>query len=234
MIKTREIEIEYNLKVMFARYSWALPNKLFSDDIAVKRETLEEGELVKLFNSIWEKKLKNAAKKASICPAERAIKELTKGQKEYFENNQEHREIFLEEQHLKFIIQLKELSEEKFQLTQIWYINYPDKNLKTLFINFQTVEEKQQFQRLAEILEFNDEELGKKLILSFIKKFNKIFDDRSVRSYLRLKLSYSDSNIFLSQEEELTAMVNDPDTQAEIAAINQEFAVAEMDGLEGL
>ena len=112
--------------------------------------------------------------------------------------------------------------------------NLPDKNLTTLFINFDTVEEKQKFQQLAEVLEFNDEELGKKLVLSFMEKFNHIFVDRSAINYLRLKLSYSDSNIFLDEEEELAAMANDPDMQAEIASINLEFAVAEMDGLEGL
>jgi len=35
-------------------------------------------------------------------------------------------------------------------------------------------------------------------------------------------------------EAEIAEMANDPDIQLEIAAINQEFIVAEMDGLEGL
>ena len=35
-------------------------------------------------------------------------------------------------------------------------------------------------------------------------------------------------------EQDLAAMANDLDIQAEIAAINKEFAVAEMDGLEKL
>jgi hypothetical protein len=35
-------------------------------------------------------------------------------------------------------------------------------------------------------------------------------------------------------EEDLAAMASDPDIQAEIAAIDEEFAVAEMDGLEKL
>ncbi len=37
-----------------------------------------------------------------------------------------------------------------------------------------------------------------------------------------------------SLEAEIAEMANDPDIQVEIAAINQEFIVAEMDGLEGL
>ncbi|MEK0179912.1 MAG: hypothetical protein EAZ78_16630 [Oscillatoriales cyanobacterium] len=35
-------------------------------------------------------------------------------------------------------------------------------------------------------------------------------------------------------EAEIAEMANDPDIQVEIAAINQEFLVAEMDGLEAL
>lgn len=37
-----------------------------------------------------------------------------------------------------------------------------------------------------------------------------------------------------SLEAEIAEMANDPDIQVEIAAINQEFIVAEMDGLEAL
>jgi hypothetical protein len=36
------------------------------------------------------------------------------------------------------------------------------------------------------------------------------------------------------QEATLAEMANDPEIQAEIAAINTEFAIAEMDGLEDL
>lgn len=35
-------------------------------------------------------------------------------------------------------------------------------------------------------------------------------------------------------KQQIVAMANDPDIQVEIAAINQEFIIAEMDGLEGL
>jgi len=35
-------------------------------------------------------------------------------------------------------------------------------------------------------------------------------------------------------EAQIRAMANDPDIQAEIAAINEEFAVTEMDGLSGV
>ena len=38
----------------------------------------------------------------------------------------------------------------------------------------------------------------------------------------------------LNMEKDLAAMASDPDIQTEIATINKEFAVTEMDGLEKL
>lgn len=58
--------------------------------------------------------------------------------------------------------------------------------------------------------------------------------ERLVR-HLRKK-THTDAFPLNSQdmEEDLAAMASDPDIQAEIAAIDEEFAVAEMDGLEKL
>ncbi len=51
---------------------------------------------------------------------------------------------------------------------------------------------------------------------------------RQVREKQHITNKFADEKIFT----ELAAMANDPDIQAEIATINQEFAVAEIDGLE--
>lgn len=165
-----EIEIERNLKVNIAK--WVFPNKLFSGDQGVKRNQMIEEELVKEFDFIWDNHLKDAAKKASVCLPDNAKKELSAKQKNYLDKNQEHREIFLEGRRLKFIIQLQELSEEKFKLTQLWYINYPDQHPTTLYINFDSIEEREKFKTIAEKLKWNDEKLGKELILDFMAKFN--------------------------------------------------------------
>lgn len=53
------------------------------------------------------------------------------------------------------------------------------------------------------------------------------------KSGLAVSESKSKSDFFID-ESELIAMANDPEIIAEVAAINREFAVAEMDGLEGL
>ena len=103
-------------------------------------------------------------------------------------------------------------------------INYQDKNQKTLSINFDTVEQRQQFKQIAESLEWNDRELGKQLILDFMTKLNN-------QKFLKSNKALS---FWVSEEEELAAMASDPEIQAEIAAMNKEFAVTEMDGLENL
>ena len=55
-----------------------------------------------------------------------------------------------------------------------------------------------------------------------------------VKKILPSDFTFTDETDSLTEDEELAAMALDPEIQAEIAAINQEFAVAEMDGLSGL
>ena len=107
-------------------------------------------------------------------------------------------------------------------------INYADKNQRTISIAFDTVEQRQQLKQLAESLKCSEEELGKQLILerlnnSPLVKLKDILEDGCL-----------DLLNLLREEEELAAMANDPEIKAEIAAMNQEFAVTEMDGLENL
>lgn len=102
-------------------------------------------------------------------------------------------------------------------------LNYQDKNQKTLSINFDTVEQRQQLKQIAESLKCSEEELGKQFILERLNN----------SPLLKLKHTFDLLNL-LREEEELAAMANDPEIQAEIAAMNKEFAVTEMDGLENL
>ncbi|MCL1464705.1 hypothetical protein [Argonema galeatum] len=54
---------------------------------------------------------------------------------------------------------------------------------------------------------------------------------RQVRERTHTKDKFADAKYM---KEQLAAMARDPNIQSEIAAIKEEFAVAEMDGLEGL
>ncbi|MGK7902135.1 MAG: hypothetical protein AB4352_12125 [Hormoscilla sp.] len=53
-------------------------------------------------------------------------------------------------------------------------------------------------------------------------------------SHIVSDFTFTDETDSLTEDEELAAMALDPEIQAEIAAIDKEFAVAEMDGLSGL
>lgn len=111
-------------------------------------------------------------------------------------------------------------------------INYTNKHQKTLSIYFDTIEQRERLQQAAKSFKCSEEELGKQLILESLELL------KNNSSLLKLKYiekgGYLGSSNLLSEEEELTAMANDPEIQAEIAAMNAEFAATEMDGLENL
>jgi len=55
-----------------------------------------------------------------------------------------------------------------------------------------------------------------------------------VKNLFPSDFTFTNETDSLTEDQELAAMARDPEIQAEIAAINKEFAVAEMDGLSGL
>jgi hypothetical protein len=55
-----------------------------------------------------------------------------------------------------------------------------------------------------------------------------------IAHHLREQTLATQPSIHQNRLEELSAMACDPDIQSELVAINQEFAVAEMDGLTNL
>ena len=158
-------------KIFLAK--WGLPNKLFADEMLDKRQNMNDSELIELFDSLWESTLKDVVMKSIPCQPEDALQELNEKQRKWFKHDQEHQELILENYRIKFIIQLCKLSNEKRQVTQIWYISYADKHPNTLWVNFDSVAERKKFKKLADSLNWNDEELGKQLILDFMAKFEK-------------------------------------------------------------
>ena len=84
----------------------------------------------------------------------------------YVDREQEHRSFH----YLKaeFITQLEKLEKNKHRLTQLWRVASSDNHPKTLFVNFDSIEEKEQFDELANKLGFNAEQLGLKIIRNFV------------------------------------------------------------------
>ncbi|HIK11619.1 MAG TPA: hypothetical protein IGS52_15400 [Oscillatoriaceae cyanobacterium M33_DOE_052] len=195
---------------------WGLPNKFFPDEIVPERARMNDQDLIKHFDRIWENHLKSALDNSEICPTDTAYQELSQSQQNYFKSDQEHRElrIKIEREQLKFIAQLQHLGHQSYEMTQLWWIKSSDKHPQTIFISFDTVEERQRFADFAQMLGWKDEELGKELLMDFLNKF------KAHPYEVRPKLEAHRRKIW---DEQLAAMAQDPQIQAEIAAINHDF-----------
>lgn len=106
-----------NLKVRLAKWG---SSKIFGD--FQKRQAMDSKKLVKLFDEVWEEKLKNAISQSTPSDAKLSYSKLTHREKLFFEfENQQHRRFEIDE--LEFIAQLKPLNEDDFELTQLWQSN---------------------------------------------------------------------------------------------------------------
>ena len=84
----------------------------------------------------------------------------------YIDPEQEHRSFH--DLKAEFIAQLEKLDSNKYRLTQLWRVTSSDNHPKTLFVNFDSIEEKEQFNELANKLGFNAEQLGLQIIRNFV------------------------------------------------------------------
>ena len=154
------------LKAYLAKWG---PNKLFGNNVDEREKEMSPEQLLELFDRVWEQTLKEAVAKARTCTYDRALEKLgSDRRRKRLEQDQEHREFRI--QNLEFIAQLRKLQRNDYELTELWHIPSSDTHPRTLFVNFDTVEERQQFHSLAQKLGYpKDEELGKKIIFDFIK-----------------------------------------------------------------
>ena len=76
-------------------------------------------------------------------------------------------------QEMDFIVQLKQTSENEQELTQLWKIQSGDDHPKTLWVTFDSVEERQEFAAVAHGLGWDDEELGLELLRDFMRKIKR-------------------------------------------------------------
>lgn len=151
-------------------------NKLFGDPD--KRKEMIDNELINLFNEVWTGTLVSNITRAAKCDPNDAYKRLTEREKKFFAFEQEHRQFRLQDFNLEYVVQLEYLAHNEYSLTQLWKIASSDINPKTLYVTFETVDERKRFKNLATKLGFNDEDLGLRLVLDFMSKFPKDFLDR--------------------------------------------------------
>lgn len=166
-----KINVNEQTKSMLARFG---PNKLFGDDID-SRKALPNPQAIALFDKIWNGKLLNYIWRADVCPSQDAHDRLTAKQQAFFDFDQEHRSFRPQELGAEFIVQLRNVSDSEMELTQLWRVLSSDTHPKTVFVTFDTVEEREQFRKPAQNLGMNDETLGLELCRDFMRKHPAIF-----------------------------------------------------------
>lgn len=155
------------------------PNKLFGDDID-ERQALGELAAIKLFDEVWQRKLERLVSTANISDSEEAYARLTQNKQQFFNFEQEHRDFRAKELNAEFIVQLAEKGGDDYELTQLWRVSSSDTHPKTLFVSFETVEEREQFRQIAANLGIHDQQLGLQLCKDFMEKFPERFREDKV------------------------------------------------------
>ncbi|MBD1879844.1 hypothetical protein [Coleofasciculus sp. FACHB-T130] len=168
-----QINISDQTKCKLARQKYALPDQLFEDEVAVNRQKLSDEKLIKNFDTIWEKTLRLAVDRAEKWESEKAYERIPEYSRKYFKSDQEHRVFRLKELDVELIVQLLPLSDKEYDLTDIWLLRSVNLDPRRILISFDTLEDRQRFEKIAHYLRQNDSELGKQLLLDFMEKFNK-------------------------------------------------------------
>jgi hypothetical protein len=158
---------------------WGL-NKIFGEDID-ERRAMNNQELIARFDKVWEKTLKENIRQSKASNKEQKdiiykklseISRKSKYQKQNFFNyDDEHREFRV--YGIDVVAQLKQLSgfADAYELNNLWFFSAGDEHPDWLIIKFATAKERKHFAEIARRLNQDDENLGRELILDFMKKF---------------------------------------------------------------
>ncbi|MDB5339504.1 MAG: hypothetical protein JWN70_5123 [Planctomycetaceae bacterium] len=164
------IEVSEDVKRNLARFG---PNKLFGDDVDERKKLTDEQEIA-LFDRVWKAKLEAAIQSAERCDSDEAKQRLTFSQQQYFRASQEHRSFRMQQLNAEFVVQLLPSEgnnfKDTYELTQLWRVSSSDTHPKTLFVTFDTVEQREQFKHLAGRLGIKDVDLGLHLVMDFMTK----------------------------------------------------------------
>lgn len=147
-------------KARIAQYG---PNRLLGKDFK-DRKDLSREELIVLFDNCWESALKLAIGSSKKVEAEFAERMISEKERNFLDSGQSHYHVRCRRTQL--IAQIDEESE----LTQLWHVKAGDDHPRTLWVTFDTVEERQAFRDLAANLNRDDEELGLELVKKFMNE----------------------------------------------------------------
>jgi hypothetical protein len=141
------------------------PVSVFGRDVDT-REALEDNDAVRLFDSVWDNLLKEEVKNAPICSIDIVLERLFEKARSRVNKSAEHREFRVKS--CLFIAQLPCYEE----CDELWLISSSNPDPRTLYIKFHTVPEREKFEKLAQRLGWDDQELGLQLVRDFMQKFD--------------------------------------------------------------
>jgi hypothetical protein len=158
-----EIQIDDSVKADIARNG---ANKLFEIDFKIRKDMNEE-ELVKIFNNAWSSQIKQLIVASEPCHIDEVRRRLERVS--FFNaKNTEYRAF--RHEYADFIVQLTQSSKSnEYYLQNIYFVPSSDKNPRALFIEFDTIEEKEKFVALARKRNIKPSVLGLKLIKNFME-----------------------------------------------------------------
>lgn len=108
-----------------------------------------------------------------LCEYEAARIRLKGKQLEFLRENQEQRQFSF--QNMDFILQRRKTStDDCMELTQFWKTQSGDDHPKTIWVTFDSVEERQKFRECANELGWHDETLALSLLRDFMDKLENI------------------------------------------------------------
>jgi hypothetical protein len=160
------ITIDNVTKARIVKYG---PVRTFGD--YDKRQRMNEGEMISVFDQAWNAGLHGVVSRSHPCTIEVARPKLKENFRSFLDPRQEQRQFRYQE--MDFIVQLKQTSESEQEITQLWKIQSGDDHPKTLWVTFDSVEDRQEFAAVAHGLGWDDEELGLELLRDFMRKIKR-------------------------------------------------------------
>ena len=160
-----QITVQMDTKIRIAKSG---PVRTFGD--YDKRKQMNGEELVALFDHAWATGLEGAMSRSLPCDFEVARARLKGRQQEFLDADEEQRQF--RHQEMEFIAQLRPSGAVGKELTQLWKVQSGDDYPKTIFVTFETVEERQRFRDIATKLGWHDEQLALSILRDFMAKFD--------------------------------------------------------------
>jgi hypothetical protein len=162
-----KITVKGNTKILIAKSG---PVRTFGDYDG--RKKMQPEELVRLFDNAWASGLDAAIARSQPCELEVARGRLKGDQRNHLRSSEEQRQFRYQE--MEFIAQLKPAGGTGHELTQLWKVQSGDDYPKTIFVTFETVQQRQRFKDIAARLGLPEEPLALSILLDFMSKFDNL------------------------------------------------------------